>query len=85
MDFDIRFINEALRKAGRSILSNDVHDLLADVRKDRKGLPNYKLQTVVQAYGIEKQIPHRALEDALILYELSQKVNEFHTYLKGKG
>ena len=85
VNFDIGFINEALRKNERKILQNTcVHDLLEDVRIDRKGLPNYRLQTVIEAYEIEKEIPHRALEDALVIYELSKKVNVFQKYLKEK-
>jgi len=84
VDFDIKFINEALRKMNKSVLRNECHDLLKDIKTDKHDLSNYKLQTVLEAYGIDKKVPHRALEDAKIIYELSKKVNKFQSYLKEK-
>ena len=52
------------------------------VKKEKILLPNYKLQTALQAYGINKQVPHRALEDSRLTAELSTKVNKFRDMLK---
>ena len=40
-------------------------------------LKNYKLQTALEAYGIEKEVPHRALEDAKLTGALALKVKKF--------
>ena len=47
------------------------------VKNEKLFLDNYKLQTVLQAYGIDEKIPHRALLDSKIIYKLSTKVNKF--------
>ena len=40
-------------------------------------LENYKLQTVLLTYGINQEVPHRALEDAKLVQELIGKLNGF--------
>ena len=34
------------------------------VKKEKMFLGNYKLYTVLKAYGIQEEVPHRALADA---------------------
>ena len=77
VDFDIRFINSELKKLGIEKLKNNVYDLMKYVKNEKLFLDNYKLQTVLQAYGIDEKIPHRALLDSKIIYKLSTKVNKF--------
>lgn len=72
--FDVKFINEALRQCAMQPLSNKTVDLYRLVKKEKVFLTDYKLQTVLKEYGIDKKVPHRALEDAKIIYELSRKV-----------
>lgn len=45
-------------------------------------LDNYKLSTVLKEYEIDKEVPHRAFQDARLLYELSTKVNGFLDTIK---
>lgn len=77
IEFDIRFINNKLRKLGKPLLRNKRHDLMKYVKSEKLFLKNYKLQTVLREYGIDGNVPHRALPDSKLLYELSTKVNEF--------
>ncbi len=75
--FDIKFINNELRKLGYPLLENKVHDLMKYVKNEKLFLDNYKLQTALKAYGIEGEVPHRALPDSRLIYQLSTKVNKF--------
>lgn len=76
LDFDISFINNTLRRLGMEELSNKTIDLMRIV-KERKKLQNYKLQTVINEYGIDKSVPHRALGDVELIYTLFLKLKKF--------
>lgn len=76
-NFDINFINYALKNNGLQVIKNQTIDLMRCVKKEKRILENYKLQTVLKAYGIDKKVPHRALADAKLTYELTTKVNIF--------
>lgn len=54
------------------------------VKDDKLFLDNYQLQTALKAYGIEDLVPHRALKDARLIYQLSNKVNKFLARMKVK-
>ena len=75
--FDIAFLNIKYEKMGKNLIKNQIYDLLQDVKRERLLQSNYKLETSLRGYGIEKQVPHRALEDARLIYQLSMKVNKF--------
>lgn len=75
--FDLQFLNNELRKMELPPLRNKVYDVMKYVKKEKIFLKNYRLETVLQDYGINEQVPHRAVADAKLIYELSQKVNEF--------
>lgn len=77
LDFDIKFINKALKTMGKEPLTNKKYDLLKYIKKENKYLKSYKLENVLQEYQINKKVPHRALEDAKLTYKLSKKVNKF--------
>lgn len=82
ISFDIGFISNALERLSMPAISNKVFDLLKFVKRERIFLEDYKLQTVLEDYGITDKIPHRALLDAKIIFELSLKVNLFQLTLK---
>ena len=82
--FDIQFINNKLNKFGLPILKNKTHDIMKLVKDDKLFLDNYQLQTALKAYGIEDLVPHRALKDARLIYQLSTKVNKFLARMKVK-
>lgn len=82
VDFDCRFLNHELGKMDIDPLRNKVYDLMKFVKKEKKFLKNYRLETVLQAYEIDEKVPHRALEDARLIFDLSHKVNQFWRVLK---
>lgn len=82
INFDIRFINKALDSLEMDRISNKSYDLLRYVKKEKKYLADYSLETVIKEYGINKKVPHRALEDSRLTYQLSKQVNKFQENLK---
>lgn len=82
VEFDIKFLNKALKECGIKIIKNKRVDLINCVKREKLFLDNYKLQTVLKEYGINKIVPHRALEDCELILELSTKVNKFKDFLK---
>ena len=77
VSFDIEFINIVLSKFELEKLKNKRYDLMKFVKNEKLFLPNYKLQTVIKEYGVGDEVPHRALEDARLIYKLALKVNKF--------
>lgn len=77
VSFDIEFINIVLSKFELEKLKNKRYDLMKFVKNEKLFLPNYKLQTVIKEYGVGDEVPHRALEDARLIYKLAVKVNKF--------
>lgn len=77
VSFDIEFINIALSKFELEKLENKRYDLMKFVKNEKLFLANYKLQTVIKEYGVGNEVPHRALEDARLMYKLAVKVNKF--------
>ncbi|MCB4943526.1 type I-E CRISPR-associated endoribonuclease Cas2e [Streptococcus mutans] len=75
--FDIKFINNELKRLSMPMMKSRVYDLMKYVKNEKLFLDNYKLQTVLRSYGIEEKVPHRALQDSRLIYELSTKVNKF--------
>ena len=77
VSFDIEFIDIALSKFELEKLKNKRYDLMKFVKNEKLFLANYKLQTVIKEYGVGNEVPHRALEDARLIYKLAVKVNKF--------
>ena len=75
--FDLRFLSAFLQKKGMNNLKNSSVDLMRLIKKEKPFQKNYKLETSLQSYGIQKEQLHRALEDAKLTYELATKVNGF--------
>ncbi len=84
VDFDIRFINRALERANRQKLKNTYYDLVQYVKREKMFLQDYKLETALKGYGILEKVPHRALQDALLIAQLSTKVNKFQDLMEKK-
>lgn len=76
INFDIKFINEALKRQGRSKIKNMTYDVMKYVKNDKLFLKNYKLETVLNEYQINVAVPHRALEDAKIIRKLIEKLDK---------
>lgn len=82
VNFDIQFLNEALDRENLPKLKNKVYDIMQYVKKENLFLKNYKLKTVLNSYGIDEEVPHRALEDARLEEKLILKVKKLLDTLK---
>lgn len=85
INFDITFINHFLELYNKQPLHNKTIDILQLVKREKAFIKNYKLETVLQNYGFEEPVPHRALADTKLINELSVKVKGFIRMLKRKG
>ena len=82
VNFDMKFLNEALEKENLPKIKNKVYDILQYVKKENLFLKNYKLNTALKSYGIDEEVPHRALEDARLEEKLILKVKKLLASLK---
>lgn len=77
IDFDLSFINNALRRLGLDPINNKYIDLLPLVKREKMFIDSYKLSDVLLSYDIGDSVHHRALYDAESTFKLSSKVNGF--------
>lgn len=82
ISFDIKFINEALKRQKKNPITNKTYDVMKYVKQDKKILKNYKLETVLKEYKINAQVPHRASKDVKIIHELIGKLKTLIEKLK---
>ena len=82
INFDIKFINEALKRQEKPKIKNMTYDVMKYVKNDKLFLKNYKLETVVKEYGIEETVPHRALGDVRIIQKLIGKLDKLRKRLE---
>jgi len=68
--FDKPFLEAEFQRAGLSMPSWIFLDSLKWSRKYRSDLPRHSLQFLREAYGIEANQAHRALDDVLVLYKV---------------
>ena len=70
LSFDIRFLNRIFRKYSLEPVHNKTLDLMIEAKRRNCFQANYKLKTTLKEYGIDQEPPHRALEDAKLIYQL---------------
>lgn len=75
--FDIDFIEDACKRLGIESSLSKTKDVLSLARRNIEDIKNYKLETVAEYFGIEKEKQHRALEDCKLIFEIYGKLNEF--------
>ena len=85
VEFDLKFLECEYSRTGVSWNRKRYIDILPLVRREKMFLENYKLQTVLLTYGINQEVPHRALEDAKLVQELIGKLNGFEDALIKKA
>jgi len=72
--FDLAFIDQSLKQMNRSPLNLPAVDILAMAR-DALDLPRYNLETVAKSLDIDcGRNLHRALDDALVTYQVFLKI-----------
>lgn len=77
IDFDIKFLDNKMKKAKINFGNKKLIDTLPLSRKAFKNLDNHKLTTLIKVLGIDVNESHRALEDAkatLFVYTTSTKL-----------
>jgi DNA polymerase III epsilon subunit family exonuclease len=77
IDFDIKFLNNKMKKAKINFEDKKLIDTLPLSRKAFKNLNNHKLTTLIEFLGIDVNESHRALEDAkatLFVYTTSIRI-----------
>ncbi len=77
IDFDIKFINYQMKKTGLPQIKNKQYDLMRYVKKEKRTLSSYTLESALKSYGINSKVPHRALGDARLILELLTKLKFF--------
>lgn len=73
--FDIKFLNKAFDKLSMESIHNRTVDLLREAKRKDSFQENYKFETTLKEYGIDKTIPHRALEDAKLMHLLYKQMD----------
>ena len=74
--FDIAFLEYAFERHHFSLPDYHFTDAEGLIRKQVHGLPNYKMQTAAEHFGINEKQLHRALPDCRMLYGILNKLNE---------
>lgn len=70
LSFDLRFLNKAMEKQSLEPIHNRTIELIHEAKKRNSYQTNYKFETTLKEYGIDQKVPHRALEDAKLIYHL---------------
>ena len=70
LSFDLRFLNKAMEKQSLGPIHNRTIELLREAKRKNSFQTNYKFETTLKEYGITQKVPHRALEDARLSYNL---------------
>lgn len=64
--FDMRFLDDACRRAGRPVMGNDIFDTLPLARKMLGSNTACGVEALVEHFGLEKRHAHRAMPDVLM-------------------
>jgi DNA polymerase-3 subunit epsilon len=68
--FDVRVLSLELLRAGMNLPDNPTLDTCAIPRRLRLDVPNHRLGTLAEAFGVRPARAHRALDDARVSREL---------------
>jgi len=75
-DFDYAFLRSACEEYGLPLLSNRRIDTLSMAKRYVEQVPNYKLETLLDYFGVPATKLHRSLDDCFATVQLYQKLNE---------
>lgn len=82
--FDITFLEKEFNRFNIDWKPQGYIDVLSVVKKEKMFLDNYKFSNVLQSYGIDIEVKHRALQDVELLMQLVIKLNEFELLIQKK-
>ena len=74
VNFDINFIYDACDSFGLPSFSNDFVDTMRLARRMYKDLPNHKLDTLIDNFGLERRALHRGLSDCELTADCFQRM-----------
>ena len=74
--FDLAFLQVNCSRCGLPVPKNKADDAMRLARKTIKNLPDYRLTTAAQHYGIDISGAHRALRDCYLTHAIYEKLNE---------
>lgn len=74
VDFDRRFLHQACAKCEIPLFTNRCIDTLTLAKRLIHGLPNYKLQTLSEHFGIKQDERHRSMSDCETVWILYKKL-----------
>ncbi len=77
VNFDINFLYDKSALYINEYLKNDFIDTMRIAKKLLPNLPNYKLSTLSNHFGIDYSNAHRGLEDVKITYEVYNKLKYY--------
>lgn len=83
--FDRNFISAELSRAGEGPLNNGWQDTLAMAKKLLPHLPNRKLVTIAEHFGVSTANHHRAMADALMVAGIYDKMTTMEESLQISG
>ncbi len=69
-EFDVSFVNWAMKRMGLGLLTNDVVDTLRMSQAALPGRKNYKLQEIAPDVGVVALDAHRACDDSRVCMEV---------------
>lgn len=84
INFDMSFLNKSFKELHLEPLNNHAYDIIPFIKKEKLFLKNYKLATVLEEYGIDSNVEHRAVSDATQILLLASKVNGFVEFINKK-
>lgn len=76
LQFDLEFLRTACTRNQKPVLTNRKVDLLPLARRKLSEVPNYKLLTLAQHFGLADRVEHRALPDCQLIWQVYEKLNE---------
>lgn len=72
--FDERFLQAVIIRYNMIQFNNRMVDILPYIKRVDKFCDNYRLETILEKYGIENEQPHNALSDAKATMRLTEKL-----------
>lgn len=70
ISFDLKFLHRDMVMYSMDLIHNKTIDLMTEAKKRNSFQSDYKFETTLLEYGINKKVPHRALEDTELMVEL---------------
>lgn len=74
--FDMAFLRKACQICGLPQMKNRTADTLIMAKKKLRRLPNFRLETIAEYFGLDEKQQHRALPDCRMTAQVCEKLKE---------